>query len=155
MKIKIRKAVSDDIPQLERLFLEVRQATFTWENPNKFKLEDFRKSTKGETIFLAENDDEQIIGFISVWEHDCPAFIHHLFVSKAHQRQGIGRLLIDSISASIQLPYRLKCLVKNKNALNFYIKNNWSIVDKGFSEEGDYLLLELPIAYSPNKIETS
>jgi GNAT superfamily N-acetyltransferase len=141
--IKIRKASNSDTPQLEQLFLEVRQNTFTWENPNKFKLEDYQKATEGETVFLAE-DDKKIIGFISVWEHDSPAFLHHLFVSKAHQRQGIGRLLIQSISSSIPLPYRLKCIVKNENALDFYLKNNWSIVGKGISEDGDYLLLELP-----------
>ncbi len=62
--IKIRKASSGDTPQLEKLFLEVRQATFTRENSNKFKLEDYRKSTEGETIFLAEKDNKQIIGFI-------------------------------------------------------------------------------------------
>lgn len=141
--IKIRKANLGDTTQLETLFLEVRQATFTWENPNKFKLDDFQKSTDGETIFLAEENDKKIVGFISVWEHDSPAFLHHLFVSKTHQRQGIGRLLIQNISSSIPLPYRLKCIVKNENALDFYLKNNWSIVGKGISEDGDYLLLEL------------
>lgn len=153
--IKIRKASRSDTPQLEQLFLEVRQATFTWENPNKFKLEDFQKSTEGEAIFLAEKDNKQIIGFVSVWEHDSPAFLHHLFVSKAHQRQGIGRLLIQSISSSIPLPYRLKCIVKNENALDFYLKNNWSIVGKGISEDGDYLLLELPKLDNPNRVGTS
>ncbi len=147
--IKIRKANSDDTSQLEKLFLEVRQATFTWENSNKFKLEDYRKSTEGETIFLAE-DNQQIIGFISVWEHDSPAFLHHLFISKPHQRQGIGRLLIQSLFSYIPLPYRLKCIVKNENALAFYLKNGWSIAGKGISEDGDYLLLELSKLDGPN-----
>jgi ribosomal protein S18 acetylase RimI-like enzyme len=149
----IRKANENDIPQLEKLFLETRQQTFTWEHPDKFKIDDFQKSTEGETIFLAE-DNKKIIGFVSVWEHDSPAFLHHLFVSKAHQRQGIGRLLIQSISSSIPLPYRLKCIVKNENALAFYLKNGWSIVGKGISEDGDYLLLELPKLDSPNMVGT-
>lgn len=147
--IKIRKASSGDTPQLEQLFLQVRQDTFTWENPNKFKLEDYQKATEGETIFLAE-DDKRIIGFISVWEHDSPAFLHHLFVSKSHQRQGIGRLLIQNISSSIPLPYRLKCIVKNENAMAFYLKNGWSIVGNGISEDGDYVLLELSKLHDPN-----
>lgn len=147
--IKIRKANSEDTNQLEKLFLDIRQATFTWENPNKFKLDDYQKSTEGETIFLAE-DNKQIVGFISVWEHDSPAFLHHLYVSKSHQRQGIGHLLIQSISSAIPPPYKLKCIVKNENALRFYLKNGWSIVGNGISEDGDYLLLELPKLDSPN-----
>lgn len=148
LMIKIRKANSKDTNQLAKLFLEMRQATFTWESPDKFKLEDYQKATEGETIFLAE-DNQKIIGFISVWEHDSPAFLHHLFISKSHQKKGIGRLLIQSLSSSIPLPYRLKCIVKNENALAFYLKNGWSIAGKGISEDGDYLLLELPKLESP------
>ena len=39
--ISIRKAKESDISQLEKLFLTSRQKTFTWENPNKFKLSDY------------------------------------------------------------------------------------------------------------------
>lgn len=151
--IKIRKANLGDTPQLETLFLETRQATFTWENPNKFKLDDFQKSTDGETIFLAEEDDKQIVGFISVWEHDSPAFLHHLFVAQSHQKQGIGRRLIQKISSFIPLPYRLKCISRNEQALAFYLKNGWSIVGKGISEDGDYLLLELSELDTLNRVQ--
>lgn len=151
--IKIRKANPGDTHQLETLFLEVRQATFTWENPNKFKLDDFQKSTEGEAVFLAEEDDKKIVGFISVWEHDSPAFLHHLFVAKSHQRQGIGRRLIQKIVSTIPLPYRLKCISRNEQALTFYLENGWSIVDKGISEDGDYLLLELSELDNLNRVK--
>ncbi len=76
--ISIRKAKEADTSQLERLFLIVRQQTFTWENPNKFKIADYKNVTDGETVFVAEEAGE-IVGFISVWEHDTHPFIHHLF----------------------------------------------------------------------------
>lgn len=141
--IKIRKAEPSDIPQLETLFLITRQHTFHWESPDKFKLEDFRQSTAGETIFVAE-DDGAIVGFISVWEQDTIPFIHHLFVTMDHQKKGIARLLIQHLFAYLPLPYRLKCVAKNKVALAFYRKTGWIEIGQGIGEDGDYFLLELP-----------
>lgn len=85
--ISIRKAKESDISQLEKLFLISRQKTFTWDNPSKFKVEDYKKATEGETVFIAENDTQEIVGFISVWEHDAFPFIHHLFISPDHLRR--------------------------------------------------------------------
>jgi GNAT superfamily N-acetyltransferase len=142
--IKIRGARESDTPQLERLFLIARQKTFVWENPEKFKLEDYRESVTGETVFVAEDESGTIVGFISVWELGRPPFIHHLYVAPNHQGEGIGQLLIGSLFSWLPTPYELKCLVKNKRALAFYQKNNWVVVGEGSSEDGEYLLLELP-----------
>jgi len=141
--IKIRKAEPGDTPQLEILFLVTRQHTFHWESPHKFKLDDFKQSTAGETIFVAE-DDGAIVGFISVWEQDAIPFIHHLFVAKDHQKKGIARLLIQQLFTYLPLPYRLKCVAKNKAALAFYQQTGWIEIGQGIGEDGDYFLLELP-----------
>ena len=101
-------------------------------------------ATDGETVFVAENVNGNIIGFISVWEKDKYPFIHHLFIALDYQRQGIGTLLIKSLFAWLPRPYRLKCVLKNQNAVAFYRKNNWLEVDRGIGEDGEYLLLELP-----------
>lgn len=140
--IKIRKAETRDTPQLESLFLITRQHTFHWDSPDKFKLEDFKQSTAGETILVAD-DDSTIVGFISVWEHDAIPFIHHLFVAPNHQRKGIGKLLMQSLLTRLPPPYRLKCVTKNKDALAFYQKQGWIEIGQGVGEDGDYLLLEL------------
>lgn len=142
--ITIRRSNDNDIPQLENLFLITRQQTFIGENPNKFKLEDFKKTTVGEVIFVAEDQDGKILGFISIWEQD--KFIHHLFVAPDHQRKGIGGLLIRSLLPWLSLPYRLKCVAKNKEALAFYQKTGWIEVEWGTGEDGDYFLLELATA---------
>jgi ribosomal protein S18 acetylase RimI-like enzyme len=106
--VKIRKANDLDIPQLEELFLITRRQTFRWEKPNKFKLNDYKKATEGETVFVAEDSDGKILGFVSVWEKDNPPFIHHLFVASDQQRQGIGAALIRSLFSWLPRPYRLK-----------------------------------------------
>lgn len=142
--ISIRKAKESDISQLEKLFLTSRQKTFTWENPDKFKLSDYMHATDGETVFVAENVNGNIIGFISVWEKDKYPFIHHLFIASDYQRQGIGTLLIKSLFAWLPRPYRLKCILKNQDAVAFYRKNDWLEIDRGIGEDGEYLLLELP-----------
>jgi GNAT superfamily N-acetyltransferase len=141
--ILIRKAKESDISQLEKLFLTSRQKTFTWDNPSKFKIEDYRKTTEGETVYIAEDDKQGIVGFISVWEHDTIPFIHHLFISSDHLRKGIGKALLNSLFTWLPFPYRLKCITKNQNALKFYLKNNWKEIGQGVGEDGDYLLLEL------------
>ena len=148
--IKIRKVRENDTSQLEMLFLITRQQTFKWENPDKFRLEDYRQATVGETGFVAEDEKSTILGFISVWEQEHPPFIHHLFVSPNHQKKGIGELLIRSLFAWLPLPYRLKCLARNKEALDFYRKHGWIEIERGISDEGDYLLLEL--VQPPKKI---
>ena len=142
--INIRRATESDVPELEKLFLITRQQTFHWENPNTFKLEDYKKATEGEIVFVAEDTQAgKILGFISVWTKEHPPFIHHLFVALEHQRQGIGTLLLNSLCSWLPLPYRLKCVAKNLPALRFYLKNKWLEVGRGTSEEGEYLLLEL------------
>lgn len=140
--IKVRKAEIVDIPQLEKLFLITRRQTFSSEISDKFKLEDYKQATLGEVIFVAENQDGKILGFVSVWEQD--RFIHHLFVAPEYQRNGIGELLINSLFSWLPLPYRLKCVVNNKQALAFYKKTGWVEVERGVGEDGEYLLLELP-----------
>ena len=116
--ISIRKAEESDISQLEKLFLNSRQKTFTWENPDKFKLSDYMHATDGETVFVAENINGKIIGFMSVWGKDKYPFIHHLsgkifgglqaflgsesiyietlWVERNLQKQGYGKQLLDA-----------------------------------------------------------
>lgn len=141
--MNIRKAKESDTPQLEELFLITRQETFHWESPEKFKLKDYTSATEGESVFVAVDEDDIIIGFISVWEYETPPFIHHLYVLPGFQREGVGELLLRSLLDWLPLPYRLKCLTKNRKALAFYQKNNWIDIDAGVSEEGEYLLLQL------------
>ncbi len=91
--ITIRKAKKSDTSSLEKLFLTTREQTFHWESPNKFKLEDYKKATDSESVFVAEDDHGTIIGFVSVWEKDEFPFVHHLFVAPEHQRKRVGELL--------------------------------------------------------------
>lgn len=140
----VRKALPKDRNQLAKLFVELRCHTFYWQDPNQFKFKDFIKQTTGESIFLAEDEKKNIVGFISVMPEENPPFIHHLFVKSDHQRKGIGTSLIHSLFTWLPLPYQLKCLGKNKNALDYYKKTGWIEIEHGMCEDDEeYHLLEL------------
>jgi GNAT superfamily N-acetyltransferase len=143
--MEIREANEADSRQLEELFLITRRQTFLWENPDKFKLEDYQRAVDGEMVFVAEDDHGNILGFISVWTQDQLPFIHHLFIASIHQRKGIGTQLVESLFTRLPRPYRLKCVIKNLGAIAFYLHNHWIVVGQGIGEDGEYLLLELPV----------
>lgn len=118
----IRIANENDIPQLEKIFLETRQQAFTWERPDKFKIEDYKKSTEREIVFVAEDNDE-VIGFISIWAQD--SFIHNLFICSDRQNEGIGQLLLKKAIEQFPPPLHLKVMTNNKKACQFYEKQGW------------------------------
>lgn len=140
--IQVRKAQDSDLEPLELLFLEVRQKTFFWKPSHLFAIQDFRKDTQGEEVYIAENEHKNLLGFISVWKGDHP-FIHHLYVLPSSQKKGVGTLLVRHLFLHFPLPYRLKCLVKNREAIRFYAKTGWNYIEEGEGDDGSYLLLEL------------
>jgi GNAT superfamily N-acetyltransferase len=140
----IRPALPTDQAALADLYLRSRRAAFTWRDPEDFQLDDFTRDTEGEFIHLAESEDGLLLGFLSLWEPD--RFIHHLFITPDHLRQGIGQALLADLHQRLPGPFRLKCLTANLPALAFYQKLGWSKIDRRTSVDGDYLLLESTFA---------
>jgi ribosomal protein S18 acetylase RimI-like enzyme len=138
--ISIRKAEAEDSAALARIFVESRLAAFYWQNPARFRLEDFEKETAGEAVFVAEDGNRKLLGFISVWEPE--RFVHHLYIAPDQQRRGIGKRLLESLSSWLPLPYQLKCKVRNEAACAFYRKNGWIETSRDTDEQGEYLVLE-------------
>src|ERR1035438_9572663 len=87
-EIGIRRAEAKDSGALARIFVESRLETFYWQNPARFRLEDFEKETAGETVFVAEDGSGKILGFISVWEPE--RFVHHLYIALPPPRVHLG-----------------------------------------------------------------
>jgi len=127
---------------LRKLYLIVRQKTFTWARSNSFSENDFDEDTKGEKVLVA-TEKNTTIGFISIWEPE--NFIHHLYILPNYQNMGIGKKLINTAILELDIPLRLKCLEQNIRALEFYIKNGWVVKDEGIDSLGKYLLLEYNI----------
>lgn len=140
--LSIRKAIPEDLPTLADIFLSSRQQAFHWIDPSTFLLEDFTPQTEGEIIYVAHEEDNVPIGFISLWEPD--RFVHHLFIAEPHRGKGIGKALLDQLPAWLPgpSPYSLKCLMDNKPAMQFYHHLGWRELSRGMDSFGQYALLE-------------
>ncbi len=141
MIITLRSALPSDEKDLSLLYTESRRETFTWCDPSIFQEEDYSRETKGEIVDVA-CDRGKIVGFVSVWELD--DFIHHLYVHRDYQRQGVGSLLLARALRHCKSgKARLKCLIRNKPARAFYLKEGWMIVENGRDSLGEFHLMEL------------
>jgi len=138
--IEIIEARTKDYEHLQSLFLRERQNTFFWLDASEFLLEDFEKHTQGEFILVALLDDIPI-GFISIWLPN--NFIHHIYIDQKYQSKGIGTALLKAAIKKTNFPITLKCLEQNHKAVDFYNRKGFVQKEKGFSENGDYILFAL------------
>jgi GNAT superfamily N-acetyltransferase len=121
----IRSATDNDESASSRIYLACRIETFHWIQKNEFALQDFKRDTEGEVIFVAV-EDETIVGFASIWAKD--NFLHHLFVDSKYQGQGVGKgLLAHCLGTILKRPARLKCVIRNERACRFYERQGWKI----------------------------
>lgn len=81
-------------------------------------------------IYIFE-ENNVIKGFIGITEGN---YIAGLFVKKEYQGKGIGKNLIDYCKCKY-LFLKLDVFMKNKNAVNFYNKNGFKVLDEHFNEE--------------------
>ncbi|WFU02227.1 GNAT family N-acetyltransferase [Rhizobium sp. CB3171] len=132
----IRPARERDTDILADIYLRVRRMTFLWVDPGKFHSEDFAIHTKGERVFVCEDRNGTIAGFMALWEPD--DFIHMLYILPAFQGRGAGKALLAALPEWPKRHYRLKCLVKNTRAIAFYRGLGFAIIGDGSSPEGDY-----------------
>ncbi|MET0634555.1 MAG: GNAT family N-acetyltransferase [Chitinophagaceae bacterium] len=117
----------------------MRRETFTWVDPEEFRLMDFDDQTEGEQLMVARVDG-RVAGFISLWKED--DFIHHLYVDRRYQGQGVGAELLKAGYRKLGPVARLKCLVNNIRAIRFYERQGFIEMGRGGSEHGDYILFE-------------
>jgi GNAT superfamily N-acetyltransferase len=132
----IRSPVKADLEELADIYLAVRRDTFTWVNPLTFRHEDFFAHTQGEMVWLAEADDGEIAGFMTLWSPD--DFVHMLYLRKQYQGMGIGTALLRALPDWPDRKYRLKCLDRNERAKAFYRAHGFVVTGAGASGEGDY-----------------
>ncbi|HDL7749750.1 TPA: GNAT family N-acetyltransferase [Yersinia enterocolitica] len=138
MSIQIRQYQESDRPLLRTLYLASRQTAFSWLDGEHFRLEDFDRSTLGETILVAIDGDDHL-GFASIFMAE--SFLHNLFVDPKAQHLGVGKALLLAAQQLFTSHGSLKCLAKNQQAMAFYRKQNWVAISSGKSNDGDYILM--------------
>lgn len=134
----IRRWQESDRPFLRTLYLHARKEAWTWLDSRDWALEDFDSATLSEVIWVAEEDGHRM-GFASVLEND--NFLHNLFIDPAFQGKGVGSALLEHVQSTFSSTGALKCLLRNKTALDFYQRHGWRVEAKGVSPQGDYVLM--------------
>ncbi len=74
--------------------------------------------------------NEKIVGFIGVSNN----YIEGIFVDTDNQHKGIGRALLDKIKEN-KNSLTLSVYKKNTNAINFYKKNKFVIIEENVDEK--------------------
>jgi len=132
----VRECTEADRESLSVIYLESRINAFTWLDNSAFKAVDFDRDTADEKILVAEDEQGNLLGFVSIWMHD--NFIHHLYVSPQTLRNGVGKALLTAATDLFVLPARLKCMKANRNALDFYASQGWRIESEAVDDHGAY-----------------
>ena len=135
----VLQASANDRPAIEQLYAEAIGRA-AWLPPRARLRADFSEVSHGEMVYVIQTDAGELAGFVAVYEPE--SFVHHLFVAPQYQRRGLASLLLSSLHTWLPLPWRLKCIRGNTDALSFYAVNGWEEVGAGESEEGPYLVLE-------------
>jgi len=136
--VTTRLFAESDRVDLREIYLRSRLRAFGWIDGSSFRLDDFDKSTEGETIWVALRD-AKLVGFVSVWTAE--NFLHNLFVHPDELGQGIGSLLLRESLNNIGRPAVLKCDLQNTAARDFYLSKEWVIDSQGDGPKGRYLLM--------------
>lgn len=138
--LNIRPYEEADRPFLRTLYLASRKHTWTWMGDD-FQLEDFDRAVMGETILVAERDGH-LLGFASIFTQE--NFLHNLFIDPQYQGTGAGSALLHASEKMFTRTGSLKCLVKSKNSVGFYLSKGWKIISTGDSPKGEYYLFHSP-----------
>lgn len=118
---------SEQLIELCQLYNNTLEKAFIWQKEPRIDLESFVKMIDVELVYIAY-EEEQLAGFLTLYEPD--TFIHFLFIGTAQKKSGIGSTLLGRIE--LDFPGKdisLKCLLQNKNALSFYKKNGFKVVE--------------------------
>ena len=124
--LEIRKARPEEISACADLYLKVLVDTFTWLEPERHRREDFLKSVRDEDIYVAV-ENGRLIGVAGFYRPQ--NFLHSLYV--LDRGRGIGKALLDHVSAAADGPVSLKVQTANKRAQRFYERNGFVCVEDG------------------------
>jgi len=84
-------------------------------------------------IYFVARKGLKIIGYVGFWILKEYIHITNLAVTKQYQKKGVASLLLESVenTAGMSRKYNLYLEVResNKNAINFYKKRNFEIID--------------------------
>jgi ribosomal protein S18 acetylase RimI-like enzyme len=136
--MELRRARSDELGACADLYARVLRETFTWLPPERHKREDFLRAAREEEIYVAV-EDRVILGIAAFFRPQ--AFLHSLYVDA--RGRGVGKALLDHISASVRSPLSLKVQAPNLRAQAFYRREGFLCTEHGRDPGSDVAWLRL------------
>jgi ribosomal protein S18 acetylase RimI-like enzyme len=136
--VDVRRARSDELGACADLYARVLRETFTWLPPERHQREDFLRAAKEEEIYVAV-EGARVLGIAAFFRPQ--NFLHSLYV---HDRgAGIGKALLDHVTAQADGPLSLKVQAPNVRAQAFYRREGFLCTEHGRDPGSDIAWLRL------------
>ena len=136
--LEVRLARKDEIAACAEIYLKVLRETFTWLPPERHRREEFLSSARDEEIYVAI-EDGRIVGIAGFYRP--MNFLHSLYVQE--RGRGVGKALIDHLSATADGPVSLKVQEPNRRAQDFYRREGFVFVERGRDAGADVAWIRL------------
>lgn len=122
----VRRARPDELGACAELYVRVLSETFTWLPPDRHRAADFLQAARIEEVYVAV-EGGRILGLAAFYRPQ--NFLHSLYVDV--RGRGIGKVLLDHVSAAADGPLSLKCQAANLKAQDFYKREGFACVEAG------------------------
>jgi GNAT superfamily N-acetyltransferase len=136
--MEIRRARAEELGACADLYVRVLCDTFTWVPPDRHKRDDFLRAAKEEEIYVALEAD-RIVGIAAFYRPQ--NFLHSLYVES--RRRGVGKALLDHVTAHADGPLSLKVQAPNLMAQAFYRREGFLCTEHGCDPGADIGWLRL------------
>ena len=141
MTVSIRPYTSHDLGICAGIFDRAWRVSHPFA-PRKIDASVLADEIVGETIFVAEDEERAVAGFVSIYVPE--SFIHHLYVEPRLRNRGIGSALLRHAIATAGGTATLKCQLGNQPALGFYRRLGWTEIVAGTNQFGAWVTLRSP-----------
>ena len=131
--MEVRRARPEELAACADLYVRVLSETFTWLPPERHQRGDFLRAARDEEIFVAVGADGAIVGLAAFYRPQ--NFLHSLYVDA--RGEGIGKALLDHVSARADGPVSLKVQLPNRRAQRFYLREGFLVIERGRDPGGD------------------
>lgn len=125
-----RTAIKDDIPAITKLWQET--GLYRPYNPPEWDVR-FALSSREATLFVWEDNSDNIIGSVMAGHDGHRGWIYYLAVSPALQKTGLGRALMDIGEGWLrdQGVWRMQLMVRSENrkTQDFYLNLGYRALD--------------------------